>query len=245
MPVPEVCVEEILKEKDSLWEGEEPYEIFWTAAENLYDAAHSNEECFNSLKVVDRVTFQELRAAFRPDRDPIDVKWTGDKVWRLARKLIDNGNLFTNSIEPSCCGVGLEKPTGDCIHDRCYLTNCSERELEHYGYSEEEIKEKLQDCYMTCDCPEGYADYDPLEYAYENVVFRTRDGKILMYYSDYPEQLGKCVGWYERARTEDDVSEMVLALDCMINAAHLSGSLAEFLVEGGVRTLDTLKEMQY
>jgi len=33
MPVPQVCVEEILKDEDKLWSGSEPHEIFWTAAE--------------------------------------------------------------------------------------------------------------------------------------------------------------------------------------------------------------------
>jgi len=245
MSVPEVCVEEILKEEGSLWEGDEPFEIFWSAAENLYDTALRNDECFNALKLADRVTFQELRAAFRPDRDPVDVMWAGDKVWRLAKKIITNSRLYMYSTEPTCCDMNLEDVEEGC-EEVCYFYHCSERDLKYEGYDEEEIDRLLNECELICDCPDGYKDFNPLEYAYENIVFRTRDGDVLMYYSDFPQQLASCVKWYERAREEKDVSEMVLALDCMINALHGYGSpLADFLVEGGVRTLDTLKEIQY
>jgi len=254
MKVPEQCVQTIIDDKGKLWEGEYASEVFWTVAENLYDAARKNNECFEQLKEVDKVTFRELYAAFKPDRDPVDVMWTGDKMWSLAKKIVDNGNLFNFSTPPSCAGVGLEKVSEvgtDEFPEKCMLYHCDAREVPYEigklpsEVSEEEIMRIIEnECHMECDCPDGWKYFNPLEYAYDNVVFRDGD-RVKMYYSDYPYQLADCVRAYERARAKGDVSEMVIALDCMVNAAHMSGSLAEFLVEGGVQTLDRLKEVSY
>lgn len=196
----------------------------WEEGEKLYHKAEqeikAKKKC--SLAKADRTDYEELRGAFLPGRTLASVSKPCNRISKLAETIFANNDLLKNESEPSCRDVGLdEKAKGDDI----IFNRCS-------------IEEK----HMSCDCPDGQAEYDPKAYAKENVTKCLNGEGAEMYYTDYPESLEKAHVQYRAAKEKKDVSEMVLGCDAMVNAIHRSGPMAKFFVKGGLETLEKLKK---
>jgi len=208
--------------------NEEIESPFWRKAYELY---HKNLKDFSKSgkcerKKLNRATFEELRKAFLPKRTRRDVEQVGEKVVGTATELIDNSNLFVYGTPPSCRAIGLDKK-GDL--EDMYFNKCSL----------ERVKKKP---ILVCDCPDGYADYTPKQYAEEHVVKCQNNERVWMNYSDQPLGVEKGINQYVTGKSENMVSEMVLGLDKIINAVHGSGPMAHIFVKGGTKTLDRLAQ---
>jgi len=201
---------------------------FWEAAKDLYweieEAYRKTQKCVDGKAPL--ATYEELRAAFLPTRTKETVEKACDKVAKSAEEMFANSEVFAYGAEPSCSALGLDEKSD--VEDRVY-NRCSW------------FKKKDGKIILTCDCPDGYGEYEAKDYAKEHAV-KCYDNRPDMHYSDYPEQLAKGYRQYEGSKIEGDVSGMVIGCDAMINALHGSGPLARFFVKSGKETLDKLLE---
>ena len=201
--------------------NDDPSEAFADAMDRHYQRVWADWKRLGRCKApkLNVATYSELRKAFLPGRSMETVSKAGNKVAGIARNLFANTHLWDNGIPPSCKAVGLEDDKG--WDDSCYF--------EEEGPS------------LICDCQKGYAIYSPDDYAEEHAVKCVPGKGPIIARSDYPRGLGEGLAQYTTSKEAEDVSGMVLGLDTMINAIHGSGAMADWLVEGGQRTLDKLR----
>ncbi len=202
--------------------------IFMRKAESLYYRTRKDFSKSGKCerKKLNRVTFEELRKAFRPKRTRRDVEQVGDKVVGVAMELMANSNLFAYGTPPNCKAIGLDKKGNleDMFFNTCSLEGTNKKPV------------------LVCDCPDGYADYTPEQYAEEHIVKCQNNERVWMNYSDKPLGVGKGINQYVTGKSENMVSEMVLGLDKIINAVHGTGPMAHIFVKGGTKTLDRLAQ---
>lgn len=207
-------------------------EKFWDAADRLYwdikGKFWETDKCEDQR--AKRVTYEELRKAFLPSRTKETVRQACDKIAESAEELFANTEVFRGD-EPSCKSLGLDKKSTreESVFNRCHFIKTKE-------------VTGLPQPYLVCDCPDGYADYTPTEYAKEHAVKCLNNEDVWIHYSDNPENLAKAHKQYVTAREKNDVSSMVLGCDAMVNAIHGSGPLARVFVVGGQKTLYKLAE---
>lgn len=208
-------------------------EKFLDAALDLYRKSvkkgteHPKHGC-KGLEKAPLATYKELRNAFLPTRTKKTVEKACNKIAKSANEMFANYDFLKNSSEPSCRGLGLDNNDAD-NYDACHVAGTEEKPV------------------LVCDCPDGYAQYTPKDYAKEYVVkcyqhgtAKKPDDEVHLHHSDYPERLAQGYRSYTTAQKENDLSGMVIGCDAMINAVHGSGTIADLFVKGGIETVDKL-----
>jgi len=92
--------------------------------------------------VPERASFVELRRAFLPSRSYEDVRRVGDKLLRTAELILANSKLYQWGVAPSCSALGLDREDSG---ESCWF--------------DDDLR------IMVCDCPDGYAEFLPRDYA--------------------------------------------------------------------------------
>jgi len=202
----------------------EPIAIIDAFSDAAYSLYVKIREC-REVKRAPLATYKELQEAFLPTRTKETVEKVCDKIAKSAEEMFANSELLREGAEPSCSALGLDEKSDieDKIYNRCNFAGTPKQPI------------------MVCDCPDGYGEYTPQDYAKEHMV-KCYEDVVHVHYSDYPETLAKGYRQYMGSKQENDVSGMVIGCDAMVNAVHTSGPLAKFFVKSGTETLQKLAE---
>ena len=160
----------------------------------------------------ERLTFDDLLNAFRPDARDKDIEYAVEKASEVGWNFVRTSELHYMPNSAICADFGMMS-------------------MMPFEYDEEREK-------WTCEFEGQYKEI-PLKEFFKDKFLVCIDNRPRFYYTDSYLPLATRLCGLDRAKIR---SEKILWLDKIVNMVHGSGAMAPFLVEGGVRTLDELKE---